>query len=83
VAALLAAGGCKVVRAADLDDELARASRAAARDHEARVGEKRGRVADAERALAAAVAATEDAVREAAVAAGTLARFEELADRLV
>ncbi len=82
VAALADAGGCKVIRASDLDEELARASRAAAKEHEARVSEKRDQVADAERALAEAADAAEKAVHEAATAASDLARFEDLADRL-
>ena len=82
VAALVDAGGCKVVRAGDLDEELARASRAAAEQHEARLLEKRDQVATAERALAEAADAAVRAVHEAATAARDLARFEDLADRL-
>ena len=82
VAALADADGCKVIEASDLDEELARASRAAAKEHEARVSEKRDQVADAERALAEAADAAEKAVHEVATAASDLARFEDLADRL-
>ena len=82
VAALEDAGGCKIVRAGDLDEELALASRAAAEEHEARLSEKRDQVAGAERALAEAADAAVKAVHEAARGASDLARFEDLADRL-
>lgn len=82
VASLEVSGGSRVIRASDVDSELARASMAAATQHDAHVEEKRGDVAAAERCLADAVATAERAVHDASVAAGDLARFGDLADRL-
>jgi hypothetical protein len=82
LAALEQSGGSNVVRADDVENELRRAALAVAREHEASVEGTRESVVRAERELAEAERAAEQAVDAASVAALDLSRFDELADRL-
>jgi len=71
-----------VVRASDLDAELARATEVAAARYEHDLEEKRGLVAGARAAAQEARRSMEEAVHEAKVASVELEAFDQLAERL-
>ena len=74
--------GCKVVRPSDIEDELKRAAVTAVEQHDSAVEQKKGKVAEAEKALTEASDAAQATARETTVATADLARFDDLASRL-
>jgi hypothetical protein len=74
--------GCKVLHPSDIEDELKRAAVTAVEQHESAVDQKKGKVAEAEKALTEASDAALATARETTVATSDLARFDDLASRL-
>jgi tetratricopeptide (TPR) repeat protein len=74
--------GCTVLNPSDIDEELKRAAINAVNQHEAAVEHKKGKVAEAEKALTEATDAALTTSRETAVASADLGRFDDLASRL-
>jgi hypothetical protein len=71
-----------VLRPSDVEDELKRAAIWVVEQHEAAVEQRRQKVAECERAVQDAAAATITAARESSVASSDLARFDDLAGKL-
>ncbi|HUC13248.1 MAG TPA: hypothetical protein VMS00_02240 [Acidimicrobiales bacterium] len=74
--------GCKVLHPSDIEDELKRAAVTAVEQHESAVQQKKGKVAEAEKALTEASDSALATARETTVATSDLARFDDLASRL-
>ena len=82
IAAVVSTTGCKVLHPSDIDDELKRAALTSVQQHDSAVDQKKGKVAEAEKALAEASEAATATAREGTVATSDLARFDDLASRL-
>ena len=82
ITAVVSTMGCKVVRPSDIEDELKRAAVTAVEQHDSAVEQKKGKVAEAEKALTEASDAAQATARETTVATADLARFDDLASRL-
>ena len=82
ITAVVSTTGCKVLRPSDIEDELKRAAVTAVEQHDSAVEQKKGKVAEAEKALTEASDAAQATARETTVATSDLARFDDLASRL-
>ena len=82
ITAVVSTKGCKVLRPSDIEDELKRAAVTAVEQHDSAVEQKKGKVAEAEKALTEASDAAQATARETTVATADLARFDDLASRL-
>jgi hypothetical protein len=82
ISAALSSGGCKVVRAADIEEQLQKAAALAAQEHDAAVQAKKASLSEAERALQQASAGAAKAARDADAATADLSRFDQLAGHL-
>ncbi len=82
ITAVVSTKGCKVLRPSDIEDELKRAAVTAVEQHDSAVEQKKGKVAEAEKALTEASDAAQATARETTVATSDLARFDDLASRL-
>jgi hypothetical protein len=82
ITAVVSTQGCKVLHPSDIEDELKRAAVTAVEQHESAVEQKKGKLAEAEKALTEASEAAQATARETTVATADLARFDDLASRL-
>ena len=82
ITAVVSTKGCKVLRPSGTEDELKRAAVTAVEQHDSAVVQKKGKVAEAEKALTEASDAAQATARETTVATADLARFDDLASRL-
>jgi hypothetical protein len=82
ISAALATGGCKVLTATEVDEQLQKAAALAAQEHEAALQAKRASLSEAERAFHEASAAAAKAAHDADAATADLSRFDQLAGRL-
>jgi len=82
ISSVVSTKGCKILNAADVDQELNRATKAAIDQHHEVLERKKARVAEAEQAVQEATEVAEQAAKETTTAGVDLSRFDELATGL-